>query len=109
MYSVGPSYLYYTVEPAGKRRIAGLFCCFIFCFIGALISTSLWIYYEVKTANDLEEIKMIKSNYIGLPSGQQGIDEIQNNPSFYNGKIIYLGGVQLNAQNVLDSDFNFFL
>ena len=69
MYSIGPSYMYYTVEPAGKKRIAGLFCCFLFCLIGAIIATSMWIYYEVKTANDLEEIKMINSNLVELPVG----------------------------------------
>lgn len=106
MYSVGPSYIYYTVEPAGKRRIAGLCFCFILCIIGAIIATSMWIYYETKSASDLEEIKMISSNLIELPIGQQGVDEIQNNPNFYNGKIIYLGGVQLNPSLVNDPDFN---
>jgi len=59
MYAQGPSYVYYTNEPSGKRRIAGLFSCFFVCLLGAIASSICWIVYEVKVANDLQELRTI--------------------------------------------------
>jgi hypothetical protein len=75
-YQVGRTYGYYTVEPAEKRRLSGLMCLFIFFLIGTIISVSFWIYYEVKTDQDLKEIEYIKNNLIELPIGQAGVSMV---------------------------------
>jgi len=104
-YVVGPSFIYYTTEDSGRKRIAGLCWCLCFCIIGAIIATALWIHYEISTAETLIELKMIRNNLVELPLRQDGVDELQRNPNLYNGKIILLRGVYLNPSMIVDTDF----
>ena len=103
---VGPKCIFYASEKAINAKIAVLCWCTVFFMICAVVAIVFWIVLEVQTARDLKEITMISSNTVKLPSGQQGIDDVQNNPAFYNGKIIYLGDVKLNSSTLIDTDFN---
>ena len=103
---IGPKCIYYAAEEKINSRIACLCWCIVFLFIGAIVAISFWIHYEIRTASDLKEISKITSDAISLPRGQQGIEDIQNNPAYYNGKIIYLGDIKLNPTELTDTDFN---